>query len=69
VVSLDYLAEGIVTARLVRVFEKVGNPGVLRYEERGAVKEVRVWQAEGLRLDDEIFLRQFDFLSLLEAGR
>jgi 4-amino-4-deoxy-L-arabinose transferase-like glycosyltransferase len=69
VVSLDYLPEGLVTARLVKTFEKAGKPRVLRYEERGAAKEVRIWQGEGLRLDDETFLRQFDFLSLLEAGR
>ncbi len=69
VVGLDYLPEELVTARLVRAFEKTRGPQEFRYEERGASKEVLVWQAEGLRLDDEAFLQQFDFLSLLEAAR
>jgi hypothetical protein len=30
---------------------------------------VRVWQAEGLQLDQPAFLDQFDFLTLLETMR
>ena len=69
IVGLDYLPEGAISTRLAQVFRKTEGPRELRYEERGAVKKVRVWQAEGLSLDDESFLQQFDFLSLLEAAR
>jgi hypothetical protein len=69
VVGLDYLPEKYVTARLVQAFERIRGPLELRYEERGVTKEALVWRAEGLRLDDEAFLKQFDFLSLLEAAR
>jgi hypothetical protein len=69
VVGLDYLPEEPVTARLVQAFEKTRGPKEFRYEERGATKKALVWQAEGLRLDDEAFLQQFDFLSLLEAAK
>jgi hypothetical protein len=69
VLSLEYLPEELVTARLVRAFEKVGTPREFRHEERGTVKAVHVWHAEGMNLDDETFLRQFDFLSLLEDAR
>lgn len=69
VVSLDYLPTELVTDRLVQAFEKVRGPRELRYEERGAVKEAHVWQADGLKLDGETFLQQFDFLTLLEAAR
>jgi hypothetical protein len=69
VVSLDYLPEELVTDRLSKAFEKVEGPQELWYEERDAVKEAHVWQAEALILDDETFLQQFDFLALLEAAR
>jgi 4-amino-4-deoxy-L-arabinose transferase-like glycosyltransferase len=69
VVSLDYLPAELVTDRLVESFEKVEGPRKLWYEERGAVKEARVWQAEGLALNSESFLQRFDFLTLLEAAR
>jgi hypothetical protein len=69
VVGLDYLPEERVTFRLVRAFEETRGPVRLRYEERGATKEALVWRAEGLRLDEEAFLQQFDFRSLLEAAR
>ena len=69
IVGLDYLPEGAISTRLAQVFRKTEGPRELRYEERGAVKKVRIWQAEGLSLDDESFLQQFDFLSLLEAAR
>jgi 4-amino-4-deoxy-L-arabinose transferase-like glycosyltransferase len=69
VVSLEYLPEELVTGRLVNAFENVDGPRAVTYEERDTVKEVRIWQAEGLRLDSEAFLEQFDFLALIEAAR
>ena len=69
VVGLDYLPAEVVTSRLLRAFEEVGGPREFRFEEHGAVKEARVWQAEGLKLDDETLLQQLDFLTLLEAAR
>ena len=69
IVGLDYLPEEWVTARLVQAFERIRGPLELRYEERGAAKQALVWRAEGLRLDDEAFLLQFDFLTLLDAAR
>jgi 4-amino-4-deoxy-L-arabinose transferase-like glycosyltransferase len=68
VVSLDYLPEELVSSRLSRAFRFVDGPQVLRYEERNATKEVRLWQAEGLQTDTEAFLRQFDFLHLLQSA-
>ncbi|MEJ2737439.1 MAG: glycosyltransferase family 39 protein [Anaerolineae bacterium] len=69
VVSLDYLPEELVTPRLEAAFEGITGPRSLRYEEPDVAKEVRIWQAEGLRLEHEAFVQQFDFLTLLEASR
>jgi 4-amino-4-deoxy-L-arabinose transferase-like glycosyltransferase len=69
VVSLTYLPEELVTERLEDAFQSVEGPYRLLFEDLGAVKEARVWQAEGLRLDQETFLQRFDFLTLLEAAR
>ncbi|MEE8390846.1 MAG: glycosyltransferase family 39 protein [Anaerolineae bacterium] len=69
IVSLDYLPEELVSARLRDAFQHVEGPQRLWYAERGVVKEVRVWQVEGLQLDQGTFLQTFDFLTLLEAGR
>jgi hypothetical protein len=69
VVGLDFLPEDLVTGRLGEAYQEIEGPRELRYEERGAVKEVRVWQAQGLKLDAETFLQQFDFLALLMAAR
>ena len=69
IASLDYLDETLVTEHLGTAFQTVTGPQYLQYEERGAAKEVRVWLAEGLQVDQETFLDQFDFLHLLEADR
>jgi hypothetical protein len=69
VVGLDYLPDDLVSSRLGQAFQHVEGPHRLRYTERGATKEARVWQAEGLRWEQETFLQEFDFLTLLEAAR
>jgi len=69
IVSLAYLQEERITERLEAAFQAVEHPQRLSFATLGTVKTVYVWQAKGLRLDQETFLRQFDFLSLLEAGR
>jgi 4-amino-4-deoxy-L-arabinose transferase-like glycosyltransferase len=69
VVSLAYLPEDLVTARLEDTFRAVEGPERFLFQEFGAVKSVRLWQAKGLRTDQETFLQRFDFLTLLEAAR
>lgn len=69
VVALDYVSQDQVSARLREAFRRVAGPERLLYAERGATKEVRIWQAEGLRLDQEAFLQRFDFLTLLDGSR
>jgi hypothetical protein len=69
VVSLDYLPAAEITAQLRTVYAAVAGPVRLHAEAPGTVKEVRVWQAQGLQLDQAAFLDQFDFLTLLEATR
>ena len=69
IASLDYLPKDLVTARLESAFLRVQGPQVLRHGVEDSAKEVRLWQAEGLQLDHESFLEQFDFLTLLEAAR
>jgi hypothetical protein len=69
IAGLEYLDETLVTQRLGTTFQTVSGPQRLRYEALGATKEVRVWLAEGLQVDQETFLDQFDFLNLLEANR
>lgn len=69
IVSQEYLPPDLVSSRLDGAFEEVEGPEILRITERGATKELRIWQARGLRWDQEIFLQRFDFLTLLEAAR
>jgi hypothetical protein len=69
IASLDYLPEDLVTTRLHRTFDSVSGPRQLAYDEWGATKQVRLWQAEGSLVDQATFLQQFDFLNLLEASR
>ena len=68
VVGLDYLPPEWVTERLSQAFGDVVGPDKLEYEDRGANKVAYVWRCEGLVLDQAAFLRQFDFLVLLEAA-
>jgi hypothetical protein len=68
-VGLDYLPDGLVTRRLQDAYQTVTGPRHYTFEEQGAAKEAWVWQASGLRLDEEAFLQEFDFLTLLEASQ
>ncbi len=68
IASLGHLPADLVTARLREAFQHLEGPTYLRAEELGAVKELRVWRAEGLVLDQDAFLHQFDFLTLLEIA-
>lgn len=68
VVALDYLDPEFVTGRLREAFEHVEGPEHLTFNERGATKVVYVWHAEGLRWEQETFLRRFDFLTMLGEG-
>jgi 4-amino-4-deoxy-L-arabinose transferase-like glycosyltransferase len=68
IVALDYLDEALVTERLRTAFQTVAGPQRFRCEEQGVAKEVHVWQVEGLQVEQETFLDQFDFLNLLEAA-
>jgi hypothetical protein len=69
VVSRRYLSADVVSRRLGEAFERVSGPERLTSTEHGVTQELFVWQAQGLRLDQETFLDRFDFLALLEAGR
>jgi hypothetical protein len=69
VVSRRYLSEDIVSRRLGEAFERVSGPERLTSTEHGVTQELRVWQAQGLRLEQGAFLDRFDFLALLEASR
>jgi hypothetical protein len=69
VTSLAYLSEDLVTDRLRHNFRSVSGPRRLTYDEWGATKQVRLWQANGALVDQATFLQQFDFLNLLEADR
>jgi hypothetical protein len=69
IVSRRYLSEEVVSGRLGETFEHVSGPEQLASTEYGVTQELWVWQAQGLRLEQEIFLDRFDFLALLEASR
>ena len=69
VVGLDTLPEDRVAFKLRSAFEAVTRPQTLRAEEWGATKRVRLWEARQLLLDEETFLQELDFLTLLRAGR
>jgi hypothetical protein len=69
IVSLEYLSPTVVSSRLNMAFDRVEGPQSLSYAEYGATKEVQIWEAEGLQLDQVAFLEMFDFLTLLEASR
>jgi 4-amino-4-deoxy-L-arabinose transferase-like glycosyltransferase len=69
IVGLDYLPPQLVTERLSQAFDDVVGPEELQYRDRRANKVAYVWRCEGLVLDQASFLRQFDFLTLLEAAR
>jgi hypothetical protein len=69
IASLDYLPEDLVSAELQDAFQQVEGPWQLSHRERGAEKTIHLWHAQGLTLDQESFLEQFDFLTLLGASR
>jgi 4-amino-4-deoxy-L-arabinose transferase-like glycosyltransferase len=68
IVALDYLPADWVTTRLTEAFESVAGPECLTLTERGVSKVVNVWHVEGLRWDQQRFLRRFDFLTMLEEA-
>jgi 4-amino-4-deoxy-L-arabinose transferase-like glycosyltransferase len=69
VVALDYLDPELVTGCLREAFQQVDEPEHFVFNERGATKVAYIWRAYGLRLEQETFLRRFDFLTMLgEAG-
>jgi 4-amino-4-deoxy-L-arabinose transferase-like glycosyltransferase len=65
IVALDYLDPEFVTGRLREAFEQVDDPERLVFNEGGTTKVVYVWDARGLRWEQETFLRRFDFLTML----
>jgi hypothetical protein len=69
IISLEYLPQDLITSRLRETFQQVEGPQSIRYAERGATKEFRIWQARGLRIDLATFLREFDFLTLLQESQ
>jgi 4-amino-4-deoxy-L-arabinose transferase-like glycosyltransferase len=69
IVSLAYLPQEPITARLHEAFQNVKGPRPLVYEDQDAIKTTYVWRTEGLLLDQETFLREFDFLNLLADTR
>jgi 4-amino-4-deoxy-L-arabinose transferase-like glycosyltransferase len=68
IVALDYLPADWVTDRLAEAYESITGPEHLAFTERGATKVVYVWNGNGLRWEQQEFLRRFDFLTLLEEA-
>ena len=62
VISLNYLDEARLTARLEEAFEAVEGPERMVYEG----KEVRIWKASGLRWEMDQLLDALDFLHLFD---
>jgi 4-amino-4-deoxy-L-arabinose transferase-like glycosyltransferase len=69
IISLAYLPEELVTARLQDAFEYTEGPHRLRFGAGDTAKEIRLWEARGRLVDREIFLDQFDFLGLQRDSR
>lgn len=69
VIGLDYLPDSLVTQRLQGAFQTVTGPRRLAFETHGTTKAASLWQAKGLAMDQEDFLSEFDFLTLLEASQ
>jgi hypothetical protein len=69
VIGLDYLSDSLVTQRLHGAFQTVTGPRHLAFEAQGTAKVAWIWQAKALTLDQEAFLQEFDFLTLLEASQ
>jgi hypothetical protein len=69
IVSLAYLSPDVVSSRLSQAFHQVEGPSSLRFFEHGTTKEMLIWHAEGLRIDQLAFLEMFDYMTLLEASR
>ena len=68
IVSLDYVEEDLVTGRLRQAFDRLEGPRRIVIRERDSTKVVLVWRGWGLLWDQERFLSQLDFLSLLQAA-
>lgn len=68
IVSLDYMDQDLITARLRRAFDRLEGPWKTVITEDGATKVVLVWHSWGLRWDQQRLLNQLDFLNLLQAA-
>ena len=69
IVGLTYLPEDLVTARLRETFAYVEGPQSLRFGQGNATREVRLWKAKALLVEQETFLERFDFLRLQRDSR
>lgn len=67
VVSLDYLDQDTLTARLRGAFGQLDGPRETVIAEGGSTKVILVWHGWGLHCDQQRFLDQLDFLSLLQT--
>jgi 4-amino-4-deoxy-L-arabinose transferase-like glycosyltransferase len=68
VLSLEFLPEDLLTAKLRQAYRSVEGPQRFRFDSQAVTKEVRVWQAKGLVLDQDAFIQRFDFLTLWQEG-
>jgi len=68
VVALDHLPADWVTGQLGEAFDSLVGPQCLSFDESHGGKKLYVWQAKGLRWDEEQFLHRFDFITMLEAA-
>jgi 4-amino-4-deoxy-L-arabinose transferase-like glycosyltransferase len=66
IVALDYLPVDWVTRRLGEAYDTVAGPQRLSFAQHGVTKVLNVWHVQGLRWDQQRFLRRFDFLTMLE---
>lgn len=69
IAGLETLPEESVNSRLQAAFEAVSGPRLLRAEEWGTTKTVRIWEGRLLHQDMAAFVRELDFLTLLQASR
>ncbi|MGC9336153.1 MAG: hypothetical protein ACP5JJ_18575, partial [Anaerolineae bacterium] len=66
VIAREFLSADHITRELHATFETVSKPEVLRAVEHGVTRELWIWQAEDRYVPQEIFLKRFDFLTLLQ---
>ena len=64
VVSREYLPMACVTQVLSEAFRVVDGPGVWRVEDFGIARELHLWRAKRLRVEQAVLLQDLDFLNL-----